>query len=85
MTASAVISYFVPICVRQMAPEFCPLDSNLFSDYEFAMRQNLAYTYDLPHDHPDKFLVGTASEVQSITWSARGHIRVRCLASVQYC
>ena len=41
------------------------------------MRQNLAYTYDLPHIHPDKFLVGKASEVQSTmerTWAHPGAV-----------
>ena len=53
-------------------PEFCPLDSNLFSDFEFAMRQNLSYTYWLPHAHEHKFLAGTPKEVQrlmTVTWA----------------
>lgn len=30
-------------------PELCPLDSNLFADFETAMRQNVAHTHRLPH------------------------------------
>ena len=59
-------------------PEFCPLDNNLFADFEFAMRQNLAYTYWLPHDHPEKFLSGTAPQVQRLmllTWEHDGAVR----------
>ena len=48
------------------SPEFCPLHSNLSSDFETAMRQNVAYTYDLEHDHPQKFLSGTAEQVQDL-------------------
>jgi len=56
-------------------PELCPLDSNLFADYETAMRQNLAHTYILPHDHPEKFLSGTPDQVQELmerTWDWDG-------------
>ena len=59
-------------------PEFCLLDSNLLSDFETAMRQNLAYTYWLPHNHPDKFLAGTAKEVQDLmerTWAHPDAVR----------
>lgn len=59
-------------------PEFCPLDSNLFADFETAMRQNLAYTHWLPHSHPDKFLAGTAKEVQDLmerTWAHPDAVR----------
>ena len=58
-------------------PEFCPLDSNLLSDYEFGMKQNLAYTYWLPHDHPKKFLSGTPKHVQQLmeaTWAHDGAV-----------
>ena len=58
-------------------PEFCPLDSNLFSDYEFAMRQNLAYSDILPHDHEEKFLSGTPAQVQDLmerTWAHPGAV-----------
>jgi len=53
------------------SPELCPLDSNLFSYHEIAMRQNIAHTDILPHDHPEKFLTGTAAMVQKTmlrTW-----------------
>ena len=59
-------------------PEFCPLDSNLFADYEKAMRQNLAYTHWLEHDHPEKFLSGTAKQVQrlmEVTWAHDDAVR----------
>ena len=59
------------------SPEFCPLDSNLFSDFEFAMRQNIAYSDILPHDHPEKFLCGRAGEVQDLmerTWAHPGAV-----------
>ena len=52
-------------------PELCPLDSNLFSYYEYAMKQNVAHTDILPHDHPEKFLLGTPTHVQKTmlrTW-----------------
>ena len=45
-------------------PELCPLDTNLFSDFETAMSQNLGHTDTLPHSDPEKFLVGTPAEVQ---------------------
>ena len=54
-TNAAVAKHYLNKLVGD-SPEFCPLDSNLFSDFEFAMRQNLAHTYWLPHDHPDKWL-----------------------------
>ena len=54
-------------------PEFCPLDSNLFADFEFAMRQNLAYSHWLPHDHPDKWLAGTPKDVQRLMEEAWAH------------
>lgn len=59
------------------SPELCPLDSNLFSDYEFAMRQNLAYSYWLPHNAEGKFLSGTPSEIQDLmerTWAHDGAV-----------
>ena len=43
-TNDAVAKHYVNKLVGD-SPEFCPLDSNLFSDYEFAMRQNLAHTH----------------------------------------
>ena len=36
-------------------PEYMPLDSNLFSDLETAVRWNVAGTRMLPRHHPDKF------------------------------
>ena len=36
------------------------------------MKQNLAYSHWLPHDHPDKFLAGTKEQVQDLmerTWA----------------
>ena len=59
-------------------PEFCPLDSNLFADFEFAMRQNLAYSHWLPHDHPEKWLAGKAKDVQRLmteTWAHDGAVK----------
>ena len=59
------------------SPELCPLDSNLFSDFEFAMRQNLAYTHWLPHDAEGKFLAGTPKQVQDLmerTWAHDGAV-----------
>eukprot|EP00966_Prymnesium_polylepis_P316004 7301151-Prymnesium_polylepis.1 len=35
------------------SPELCPLDSNLFSYFETAMKMNVAHTDILPHDHPE--------------------------------
>ena len=46
------------------SPELMPLDNNLFADFENAMSHNIAHTADLPHGHPEKFLVGTPAEVQ---------------------
>ena len=56
-------------------PELCPLDSNLFADFEYAMKQNVAHTAILPHDHEEKFLLGTPAEVQKTmlrTWDFDG-------------
>ena len=53
-------------------------DADLFADFEYAMKQNLAYTYWLPHDHKDKFLAGTAEQVQrlmELTWAHDGAVR----------
>lgn len=53
------------------SPELCPLDSNLFSYFETAMARNIAHTYRLEHDNPEKFLVGTSDQVQNTmlrTW-----------------
>lgn len=53
------------------SPEFMPLDSNCFSYYETAMSANLAHTYLLKHDHPDKHLASTPDQVQRLmfyTW-----------------
>ena len=76
-TNDAVAKHYVNKLVGD-SPEFCPLDSNIFSDYEFAMRQNLAHTHWLPHDHPDKWLAGTAAKVQQLmelTWAHDGAVR----------
>jgi len=53
------------------SPELMPLDSNLFSYYENAMKLNIAHTDILPHDHEEKFLIGTPADVQKTmlrTW-----------------
>ena len=75
-TNDAVAKHYIDRLVGD-SPEFCPLDSNLFSDFEFAMKQNLAHTYWLPHDHPDKWLAGTPKEVQRLmemTWAHDGAV-----------
>ena len=41
------------------------------------MRQNLAYTYWLPHDHEKKFLASKDTEVQDLmerTWADDGAV-----------
>ena len=48
------------------SPELMPLDSNLFSDLEYAIKQHCALTHDLANDDPRKFKLGTPSDV----WSA---------------
>jgi hypothetical protein len=48
------------------SPELMPLDSNLFSDLEYAIKQHCALTHDLANDDPRKFSIGTPTEV----WSA---------------
>jgi len=76
-TNAAVAKHYLNRLVGD-SPEFCPLDSNLFSDFEFAMRQNMAHTYWLPHDHPDKWLACTAKHVQrlmELTWAHDGAVR----------
>ena len=47
-------------------PEYMPLDSNLFSDLEVSVRWNVAATFELPRDHPDKFDLTTPTSA----WSA---------------
>ena len=47
-------------------PEYMPLDSNLFSDLETAVRWNVAATRRLPRHHPDKFDLTTPASA----WSA---------------
>ena len=52
-------------------PEYMPLDSNLFSDLETMVRWNVAGTFELPKDHPDKFELSTpkkAWEAIERTW-----------------
>mmetsp|Transcript_75509 Transcript_75509/g.125910 ORF Transcript_75509/g.125910 Transcript_75509/m.125910 type:complete len:157 (-) Transcript_75509:111-581(-) len=52
-------------------PEVCPLDSNLFSDHAYGMKQHVAITCNLPHNDENKFKMGTPSEVDSTmerTW-----------------
>ena len=48
------------------SPELMPLDSNLFSDLEYFIKQHCALTHDLAHDDPRKFKLGTPKDV----WSA---------------
>lgn len=48
------------------SPELMPLDSNLFADLEYAIKQHCAITHDLPKGDPRKFSLGTPTEV----WSA---------------
>ena len=43
-----------------------PLDSNLFADLETMVRWNVAGTFELPKDHPDKFDLSTPPKA----WSA---------------
>ena len=47
-------------------PEYMPLDSNLFSDLELMVRWNVAGTFELEKDHPDKFDLSTPKKA----WSA---------------
>eukprot|EP00732_Lithocolla_globosa_P001950 Lithocolla_globosa_v1_NODE_1125_length_2811_cov_40.797210.p2 type:complete len:118 gc:universal NODE_1125_length_2811_cov_40.797210:1717-1364(-) len=42
-----------------------PLDSNLFSDLEYGIKQHVANTTDLPINDPNKFLLGTHAQVSS--------------------
>ena len=44
-------------------PELMPLDSNLFADLVFAMKQHCAITADLHRDDPQKFNLGTPDKV----------------------
>ena len=48
------------------SPELMPLDSNLFADLEYAIKQHCAITHDLHKDDPRKFCLGTPRQV----WSA---------------
>ena len=48
------------------SPELMPLDSNLFADLEYAIKQHCALTHDLHKDDPRKFKLGTPADV----WSA---------------
>ena len=48
------------------SPELMPLDSNLFADLEYAIKQHCALTHDLPKDDPRKFSLGNPEQV----WSA---------------
>jgi hypothetical protein len=48
------------------SPELMPLDSNLFSDLEYAIKQHCALTHDLAKEDPRKFKLGTPADV----WSA---------------
>ena len=47
-------------------PEYMPLDSNLFSDLETAVRWNVVSTRHLPRDDPDRFDLTTPKRA----WSA---------------
>jgi hypothetical protein len=52
-------------------PELEPLDSNLFSDLEYGMKQHVAITSDLALGDPNKFSLGTPAEVSDTlrrTW-----------------
>jgi len=76
-TNSAVAAHYRNKLVGD-SPELCPLDSNLFLDFEFAMCQNLAYTHWLPHNAEGKFLACGAKEVQDLmerTWAHDGAVR----------
>jgi hypothetical protein len=44
-------------------PELMPLDSNLNADHEYGLMWNVAITSDLDKDDPNKFKMGTPSEV----------------------
>eukprot|EP00966_Prymnesium_polylepis_P260274 6012519-Prymnesium_polylepis.1 len=48
------------------SPELMPLDSNLFADLEYAIKQHCAITHDLDKEDPKKFCLGTPAQV----WSA---------------
>lgn len=53
------------------SPECDPLDSNLFSDFEYGMKQHVAITAELAHDSPNRFKLGTPNELSSTmerTW-----------------
>ena len=41
------------------SPELMPLDSNLFADLEYAIKQHVAITHALAKDDPRKFSLGT--------------------------
>ena len=45
------------------SPELMPLDSNLFSDFEYGMRQHIALTSILPNENPFKMGKGTPDEL----------------------
>lgn len=45
------------------SPELCPLDSNLFSDLEYSMKQHVALTCHLDKDDKKRFKLGTPDEV----------------------
>jgi len=52
-------------------PELMPLDSNLNADHEYGLMWNVAITSDLDKDDPNKFKMGTPSEVSDAmdrTW-----------------
>lgn len=47
----------------QMATICCPLDSNLFSDLEYSIKQHVAMTCHLDKGDPRRFLVGNQTEL----------------------
>ena len=48
---------------RGNSPELMPLDSNLFADLEYAIKQHCAITHDLHKDDKRKFKLGTPGDV----------------------
>ena len=54
------------------SPELMPLDSNLFSDLEWGIKQHIALTAELPNDGPAKFALNSPKRVSDAmlrTWA----------------
>ena len=62
------------------SPELMPLDSNLFADLEYAIKQHCALTHDLEKDDPRKFKLGTPQDVWNAMYRSWQTIRPERIA-----